>query len=712
MTGASGHTRGSFRFGTFELDVRSGELRKAGVQIGLQEQSLQVLTLLLERSGDLVTRDELRQRLWPNGTFVDFEHGLNAVINRLRETLGDSAESPRFIQTVPRRGYRFIAPLEGAVQASAAVPEPPTSALKERKRRWMVIGGTGIVLALAAVAILPRLWSSPRGSMRTVPLTSLPGNERHPSFSPDGGQIAFAWDGEKRDNEDIYVKVIGTEVPLRLTTNPAADRHPVWSLDGRYIAFLRCSADGGGLFVVPALGGPERQIHRRSTSLGICASGASWSPDGQFLAIADTDESEITWSIFILSLETLKKRKLTSPPPGAHGDFAPAFSPDGRTIAFNRMSPAGGIYVVPTSGGDPRRVTVEQYYWLERLAWTPTGRELIFSSSGSALESNSSLWRVSASGGTPARLAIGGDNAANPAVSPTGDRLAYEQRHLDTNIWKIAVPSPTRTAPPPSQLIASTRQEGGPQFSPDGGRIAFHSDRTGSFEIWVCDAVGSNLVQLTSFGGPLVGTPRWSPDGRRLAFEVLAAGHADIHVINVEGGRPRKVTTEPFIEAVASWSTDGQWIYFASNRTGRLEVWKAPADGGRAVQITKQGGFAAFESPDGKFVYYSKGVDVGGLWRVAVSGGEETAVLDFPGARLWGYWALVNTGIYFVNSEFSPRPTLQFWSFDAGRVSQVLVLEGRPALDEPGIAISPDGKWLLYTQEDNRGSDIVLVENY
>ena len=183
------------------------------------------------------------------------------------------------------------------------------------------------------------------------------------SFSPDGGQIAFAWDGEKRDNEDIYVKVIGTEVPLRLTTNPAADRHPAWSLDGRYIAFLRCSVDGGGLFVVPALGGPERQIHWRSTSLGICASGASWSPDGQFLAIADTDESEITWSIFILSLETLKKRKLTSPPPGAHGDFAPAFSPDGRTIAFNRMSPAGGIYVVPTAGGDPRRVTVEQYYW-------------------------------------------------------------------------------------------------------------------------------------------------------------------------------------------------------------------------------------------------------------------------------------------------------------------------------------------------------------
>ncbi len=100
------------RFGVFELDVRSGELRKAGVRVGLQEQALQVLTTLVERPGNLVTRDELRQRLWPNGTFVDFDHGLNAVVNRLRDTLGDSAESPRFIETLPRRGYRFVAPIE------------------------------------------------------------------------------------------------------------------------------------------------------------------------------------------------------------------------------------------------------------------------------------------------------------------------------------------------------------------------------------------------------------------------------------------------------------------------------------------------------------------------------------------------------------------------------------------------------------------------
>ena len=116
--------RRPLRFSSFELDLQSGELRKAGVLVGLQEQSFKVLAELLDRPGDLVTRDQLRQLLWPNGTFVDFEHGLNAVINRLRETLGDSADSPRFIQTVPRRGYRFIAPVEGAVDAAHGGPAP------------------------------------------------------------------------------------------------------------------------------------------------------------------------------------------------------------------------------------------------------------------------------------------------------------------------------------------------------------------------------------------------------------------------------------------------------------------------------------------------------------------------------------------------------------------------------------------------------------
>ena len=194
-------------FGVFELHLRSGELRKAGKRIGLQEQPLRTLTLLLERPGDLVTREELRQRLWPNGTFVDFEHGLNAVVNRLRDTLGDSADTPRFIETVPRRGYRFIAPVDnGLKDGSAAHPRP--SGWRAGSLMW-----PAVVMALAIGAAVSlyvfRLRPFSRPPMRTTPLTSLPGQERYPSFSPDGNQIAFAWDGGNGDNQDIYIKVVG-----------------------------------------------------------------------------------------------------------------------------------------------------------------------------------------------------------------------------------------------------------------------------------------------------------------------------------------------------------------------------------------------------------------------------------------------------------------------------------------------------------------------
>ena len=197
-----------------------------------------------------------------------------------------------------------------------------------------------------------------------------------------------------------------------------------------------------------------------------------------------------------------------------------------------------------------------------------------------------------------------------------------------------------------------------------------------------------------------------------MAAASRSMGDWGIHVIDVDGGRSRRVASDTPDGVVPSWSRDGQWIYFASTRTGRSEVWKVPAAGGQAVQITKRGGFAAFESQDGKSLYYAKGMDVDGLWSVAVNGGEEAPVLDFPKASFWGYWALVETGIYFVNTETGLQPALQFLSFAEKRVVHVAALDRKPVPFVAGMAVSPDERWILYTQEDQRSSDIMLVENF
>ncbi|MGI8785802.1 MAG: protein kinase domain-containing protein [Acidobacteriota bacterium] len=629
-----------------------------------------------------------------------------------RELLGD-------LRRLKRDTESGRAAVEFSVAASAARP-------RFWRRRPSRAIGTVAALTIAGAAWLYFTRADSESSkppMQTSPLTTLPGQESAPTFSPDGNQVAFVWDGEKADNEDIYIKLIGAGTPLRLTTSPASDRSPAWSPDGRYIAFIRVSEGESGMFLVPALGGSERKIAspQWEDRWGLYGAGLSWSPDGKFLAFSDRSAPQAPVSLFVLSVDRLEKRKLTSPPEQPSDrhvamdrtesvrDLAPAISPDGETVAFYRLTSGstGDIYLVPFAGGEPRRLTFEET-WLERLAWTPDGRELVFSSGGPL--TSGSLWRVSASGGKPERLPIGGDNAAQPAISSRANRLAYVQRSADANIWQLMMPRSARTVTSSTKFIASTRHEAGPQFSRDGRRIVFHSDRSGTSEIWVCDANGLNLLQLTSFGGAYTGTPRWSPDSRRIAFDVRAGGHSDIHVIDADGGAPRRVTTEQSNEVVPSWSNDGRWIYFASNRTGRGEVWKVPAEGGEAVQVTKQGGFAAFESPDGQSVYYAKGLNFNGLWRVRVDGGEETPVLEFPKAGYWGYWALADKGIYFVNTTAKPH-ALEFFEFATRRIRHVASLEQAQPF-EPGLAVSPDGRSILYVQQDQRNSDIVLVENF
>jgi Tol biopolymer transport system component len=314
-------------------------------------------------------------------------------------------------------------------------------------------------------------------------------------------------------------------------------------------------------------------------------------------------------------------------------------------------------------------------------------------------------------GGKPERLPIGGDKASDPAISSRASRLAFVQQTSGADIWELDVPRRGQPISPPRRLIASTRHEAGPHLSLDGKRIVFHSDRSGSLEIWVCEPDGQNPLRWTSIGGRLTGTPRWAPDSRHVAFDSRPGEHSDIYV-TLEGGPPRRITSEGSDDVVPSWSTDGQWIYFSSNRTGRWEIWKTGAEGGSAVQVTRHGGFGAFESRDGQFVYYAKGQNVGGLWSVRANGGDETLVMELPKAGYWGYWALSDEGVYVVDTSTLPHGIL-YLDLKTRRITRIADL-ATPAVAQyaPGLAVSADGRKILYAQEDHLNSDLVLVENF
>ena len=225
----------------------------------------------------------------------------------------------------------------------------------------------------------------------------------------------------------------------------------------------------------------------------------------------------------------------------------------------------------------------------------------------------------------------------------------------------------------------------------------------------MCRSDGTDLLQLTHFNS-VTGTPRWSPDGQQIAFDSRAPGNAEIFVMDSRDGSPRRLTNAPATDVVPSWSRDGRWIYFASDRTGRWEVWKMPSVGGPAVQVTHHGGFAAFESPDRKFLYYAKGLTVPGLWRIPSEGGEETEVIASLEAGYWGYWAVVGDGIYYLDT--TAKPAIAFLDFATRRSTPVFDLENRPAREAPGLAVSPDKGTILYSQLDELRRDIILVENF
>jgi Tol biopolymer transport system component len=299
------------------------------------------------------------------------------------------------------------------------------------------------------------------------------------------------------------------------------------------------------------------------------------------------------------------------------------------------------------------------------------------------------------------------DNASDPVFSRDGKLMAFSQFYQDTNIWRMDLTTAAR-----KKIIMSTQYDASAQYSPDGTQIAFRSGRSGTGEVWISKADGTDERQLTHMGNSLTGSPHWSPDGKQIAFDSRPEGQPDIFVINADGTERRRLTKEPREDVVPSWSRDGKWVYFGSNRNGSWQVWKMPADGGEAVQVTKNGGFAAVESADGRWVYYAKGRSVPGIWRVRSDGSGEERVTDRLRPGNWGYWALSSRGIYFGDRESSETP-YAVYLLGHGRKEPVrIAFFDKPLIPaDSGFALSPDEQHLLFTQIDQSGSDILLLEN-
>jgi serine/threonine protein kinase len=612
----------------------------------------------------------------------------------------------RCIRKDPQRRFQHMAEVRAALQdlleELEAGPQPVPAPVGRPRglRPWLVPTGA-VVLSAAAIWYFRQ--APPEPPPEPVPLTTDAGRAYEPTFSPDGNSIAYSWNGEHQDNYDIYVRVIGTATALRITSDREPDLSPAWSPDGRSIAFIRRpQLSPASVILVPPLGGHERKLAEIGGLGSIC-----WSPDSKWLFVEE--RSNDLESLYALSVETGETKKLTNPPPGSRGDRDPAVSPDGQTLAFVRTlaSGQGDLYVAPFRGytalGQPVRVTYTGQI-TSRPVWLRNGNELVVAG---GVMGNPVLARVAAKEKSePVRIGYAGVLLEAPALSADGHRLAYARLIQDTNIWRVRVPDRPGEMVRPEEFISSTRHDFNPRYSPDGKRVAFSSNRTGAFEVWVADSDGLGAVPVTSFGGARVGSPRWSPDGESIVFDCNDRGEPRIYVVNASGGKPRLIANTGDA-AVPSWSHDGKWIYFGSRRTGRNEVWKIPANGGEPVQVTHRGGYAAYETPDGKLLCFTESDGATRLKMISLaSPDQEKVLLDWMERRTF---TVANDGFWYISTPEHNRRYLRFRNFAGDSARTVAEIE-KPV--SWGLTASPDGHSVLYAQVDQSGSELMLINNF
>ena len=706
-----------FRIDDIVVEPSNATLTLAdGTTSQLEPKVMAVLLCLASAGNRTVTRSELLDAAW-NGQ-VAADELLTRAISEIRRALHDDPRDPKFIRTVPKRGYRLIgnvAPMSNDLHAR------PTQVSFFRRS---VFAPIVVTLAAALLFVAYTFNSSMKPAAmtaattatmgRSTPLTSTQGYEWSPALSSDGRYAAFVSSPPGNFKVgDIHIVEVGTAMPFPLTRNPqAGNRAPAWSPDGTRIAFVR-SGEGGKRELVSksVLQGVETRLATADIFWG-----HDWSPDGENLAVAIGTSGDKRARIYQLSVTDGSLIELITPD-SANGDHQPRYSPDGRTLAFlrwNEFGTSADLCLKPLGDASVNCITPADKQWpIRDYAWSPNGESLIVSVDG--------LVRLPVSGAKPEPLPFGKD-AYNVATARGANRLVYESFTEDSNLWRMPGPSSTADGEP-ERLIASTRAELLPRYSPDGSKIAFVSGRSGGWEVWVAGADGSQARRLTGWG--FAAFPDWSPDGRLITFSSgrYAVGRGEqspddvgsdideAFSVEASGGVPRMISDGESGAKSPSWSDDGRYVFFTrgTNACGSEELWRRQLDSGEESRLTDCA-WRPMAGGDGRVYFYNKAAR--GISSVSTDGADERLELRIdascePLANAWTVW---NSRLVYVDCQDRGIKMLDLATRSTEELAPPLTQE--QLFDYSSLDVSPDGQWIVYSRVDRGASDLIMVEPF
>lgn len=702
---------GRVRFGPFELRLEAGELYKEGIRLKLAGQAIEVLRMLLDRPGRLVTREELQKKLWSEAEFGDFEHGLNAAVNRLRESLADSATEPKYIETVPRRGYRFIGTIKQPGDPALPVPASPSTAASNPPkegiwnfRSMMASAGILLILAAAVVVVLSRPLPPPK-ILGSAQITSDGRHKWNLYFTSvwgrlvtDGPRIYFSEVGAR-----MQVSAEGGEtatIPTNLPTDLLFDISPKGSelLVGIWAGISKESA----FWVVPALGGSPRRLGDAQGHDG------AWSPDGQQIVYA------VGSDLYVLRKDGSENHKLVTSP-GV--PTFPRWSPDGKIIRFTVYDSQKNAYSLWEVSADSANLHPLLPGWNNGLGkccgmWTPDGKYFIFQSSQGgtsniwAIREKGGLWRKAKS--QPVQLTAGPMNTAIPVVSRDGKKIFVvgELRRAEL----VQYDSNSRQLVPFLSGVSAHALDA----SRDGKRVVYVSFPDGA--LWRTKADGSDRLQLT-FSPMKAYVPHWSPDGKWIAFMGQLPGKTwKTYTISVDGGSPQMSTPGERMESDPTWSPDGNSLVFGSQAFMTGEAVNIQILNLKNHQIStlpgSEGMYSPRWSPDGRYIA-AMSTDSLKLVLFDFKTQKWTDLVE----RCMDYptWSLDSKFIYF---EGYTRPAKEAWydgiyrvSIQERKVERVVSLEGvRQAVGDFGawVGLGPDGSPVL--ARDAGSQDIYALD--